>query len=166
MNFAPAIKVSFEQLINVLTQLRPEEYTRSSQYLSGATIGRHTRHIVELFQCLLAGLEGGIIDYDGRKRNPVIESDPEAAADALQTVLKSIQHPNKELQLVANFGYSDQETEYTPTNYYRELIYNLEHTIHHMALIKVGLNEIGFQNLPAEFGVASSTIRYRNECAQ
>jgi len=28
------------------------------------------------------------------------------------------------------------------TNYFRELIYNLKHTVHHMALIGVGINEV------------------------
>jgi len=53
-----------------------------------------------------------------------------------------------------------------PSNYYRELAYNLEHTIHHMALIRVGVNEVSSIELPVEFGVAYSTVKYRKQCAQ
>jgi hypothetical protein len=53
-----------------------------------------------------------------------------------------------------------------PSNYYREIAYNLEHTIHHMALIRVGINEVSMIELPQDFGVAYSTIKYRQQCAQ
>ena len=52
------------------------------------------------------------------------------------------------------------------TNYHREIAYNLEHTIHHMALIRVGLTEVAKIELPENFGVASSTVKFRNQCAQ
>ena len=52
------------------------------------------------------------------------------------------------------------------TNYYREIAYNLEHTIHHMALIRVGLRELGDIAVDDSYGVASSTLKYRKQCAQ
>jgi hypothetical protein len=50
----------------------------------------------------------------------------------------------------------------------RELIYNIEHTIHHLAIVKIALkSSIPGMHLPEHFGVAPSTIRYRQEaCAQ
>jgi hypothetical protein len=52
------------------------------------------------------------------------------------------------------------------TNYFRELLYNLEHSIHHQALIKVAVLKNKNIQLCSEFGVAKSTIEYRTQCAQ
>ena len=51
------------------------------------------------------------------------------------------------------------------SNYDRELLYNLEHCIHHQALIKVGLLHCKAIHINENFGVAASTIAYRT-CAQ
>ena len=52
------------------------------------------------------------------------------------------------------------------STYFSEIIYNLEHTIHHMAYIRIAINELGSIKLPAEFGVAASTNRFRKVCVQ
>ncbi|HTH31951.1 MAG TPA: hypothetical protein VL946_11450, partial [Lacibacter sp.] len=63
MQLYHAIRASFEQLTAVLDQLTTEQYKTPSENLSGATIGQHTRHIIELFQCLLNGYATGRICY-------------------------------------------------------------------------------------------------------
>lgn len=52
------------------------------------------------------------------------------------------------------------------SNYYRELLYNLEHCIHHQALIKVAVLQFENVLLNENFGVARSTIEYRKQCVQ
>ena len=52
------------------------------------------------------------------------------------------------------------------SNYFRELLYNLEHCIHHQALIKVAVLQLEHLQIDADFGVARSTIEYRKQCAQ
>ena len=52
------------------------------------------------------------------------------------------------------------------SNYYRELLYNLEHCIHHQALIKVAVLKNENLKVDANFGVARSTIEYRKQCVQ
>jgi hypothetical protein len=84
----------------------------------------------------------------------------------LQTIYLNLGRPDK--QLVLNASYDDHSTEPVSitTNYFREIAYNLEHTIHHMALIRVGINEVSTIELPENFGVASSTVKHRKQCAQ
>ena len=156
----------FVQLSETLNQLSNEEYTRSSQILMKATIGQHVRHIIELFQCLEKGYDAGMVNYEKRKRDYKIETDKQLAVELLKDIYRNIEKPNKEITLEAEDYCDDVQVVSLPSNYYRELAYNLEHTIHHMALIRVGVNEVSKVVLPEEFGVAYSTIKYRQQCAQ
>ena len=156
----------FVQLSESLKQLTDAEYTQPSKILFNATIGQHVRHIIELFLCLEKGYDEGFVNYERRKRDYRIETDKNVAAGLLKDIFRRIERENRDIVLEAE-DYGDvAEIVAIPSNYYRELAYNLEHTIHHMALIRVGINEVSAITLPDEFGVAYSTIKYRQTCAQ
>jgi hypothetical protein len=156
----------FIQLNDVLDQLTDNEYIQPSRILFNATIGQHVRHIIELFQCLQNGYAEGVVNYEKRKRDYRIESDRGVAASLLRKIYRNLNKPNKHISLEAEDYNETVETVVIPSNYYREIAYNLEHTIHHMALIRVGINEVSAITLPDEFGVAYSTIKFRQLCAQ
>lgn len=166
MQLYNAIRASFQQLTNVLDQLTPEQYTAASANLSGSSIGQHTRHIIELFQCLQAGYNAGRVCYDDRKRDERIETDQAFAQNLLNEIAATLEHSNKELQLIGVYNEAATEQMEVASNYHRELLYNLEHTVHHMALIRVGLKEFNAEPVTEHFGIASSTIRHREQCAQ
>jgi hypothetical protein len=166
MMLTQPIQHVFVQLSETLNQLSNEEYSRLSNILMKATIGQHVRHIIELFQCLENGYDTGLVNYEKRKRDYKIETDRQLAIDLLKEIYRNIEKPNKTIILEAEDYCDDVQIVSIPSNYYRELAYNLEHTIHHMALIRVGVNEISSVVLPEEFGVAYSTIKYRQQCAQ
>jgi hypothetical protein len=156
----------FVQLSESLNLLQDAEYIKPSKLLFNATIGQHARHIIELFLCLEKGYSEGVVNYEKRKRDHRIETDRKLAIQLLKDVFHRIERPNIDIFLETE-DYEDRITTVSiPTNYYREIAYNLEHTIHHMALIRVGINEVSSIELPEEFGVAFSTIKYRKECAQ
>lgn len=162
MSLFSSIKESFTQLHVALEQVTAEEYIQPSQNLSNATIGQHTRHIIEMYQCLLNGYDAGLVCYDHRKRDVVIETNKELAKRLLIDIAEKTNQPNKDLELTAVYGDATAEELKVNTNYYRELAYNLEHTIHHMALIKVGLKELSSIDVSHTFGVASSTTRNKS----
>jgi hypothetical protein len=108
----------------------------------------------------------GIGNYEKRKRDYQIETDKELASSLLKEIYQNIDRSNKDIFLEAKDYCESMEAIRIPSNYYRELAYNLEHTIHHMALIRVGINEVSSVRLPEEFGVAYSTVKYRQQCAQ
>ncbi len=156
----------FVQLSESLHQLSDIEYSQPSKILFNASIGQHVRHIIELFLCLEKGYETGVVNYEKRKRDYQIETNKTLAAELLRDIYHRVDRPNIDLVMEAE-DYEDTETAITiPSNYYREIAYNLEHTIHHMALIRVGINEVSAIQLPQDFGVAYSTIKFRQQCAQ
>jgi hypothetical protein len=159
----PSINNSLNELVDLLNQLSEEEYSESCFELSGASIGEHTRHIVEMFQCLNRNYDSGIVNYDKRERNVLIQTDANFAVQMILDIKNSIQKENKKLELQQMI---DGTAIRIQSNYHRELLYNLEHCIHHQALIKVAI--LKFENVTVDenFGVARSTIEYRKQCAQ
>jgi uncharacterized damage-inducible protein DinB len=166
MELQKAVQQVFLQLSDSLNQLQPDQYSQSCKNLSGNTIGQHVRHIIEMFQCLDAGYLKGEVDYEKRKRDKQIETDKTFATAALKDISRQISKENKMLYLLTYYDELRDQPEKISTNYYREIAYNLEHTIHHMALIRVGLRELGDLPVDDSYGVASSTLKYRKQCAQ
>lgn len=166
MNTSVYIEV-IRQLTDLLKQLSPYEYTKSLCVLNGSSIGQHTRHVVEFYQCLLAGKSDGIVDYDGRERNLLLENDLNFTIEALEKIensVVSIKNPSETILLSVNYCTYNQY--FIKTNFLREMVYLVEHSIHHYALIRIGLQQ-NFSNItiPKNFGIAFSTIRHHEMSA-
>jgi hypothetical protein len=166
MQLQQAVNNVFVQLAETLNLLSQQEYSQPCNTLFKNTIGQHVRHIIELFQCLENGYENGTVNYEKRKRDSAIETDKEVAGKLLKEIYSALAKEDKPLTLEAIYDdHSDQPIK-IQTNFFREIAYNLEHTIHHMALIRVGITEVSSIRLPEDFGVASSTSKHRKQCAQ
>jgi hypothetical protein len=157
------IDATLEELADLLKQLLVEDYNNPCAGLSNSSIGGHTRHIIEMFQCLDRQYYTGNINYDLRPRDMKIQSDPRIAMEAIFALKTRLRKDNKPLCLIQQFNGVAIEI---ATNYHRELLYNLEHCIHHQALIKVALLQNGSMKISDDFGVARSTIEYRKQCVQ
>jgi len=156
----------FGQLHDVLHLLSDEEYITPCERLLNATIGQHVRHIIELVKCLEKGYKTGIVNYDNRERNQFIQINRELARTFLSDISTSAIRPNKTLLLETSYNEAAEVMLLIGTNYYRELVYNLEHAVHHMALIRIGINEVSKIIVSPDFGMAASTIKYKRVCAQ
>lgn len=156
-----AIHVLF-QLNNLLFKLQKEEYSQELPLMKGASIGKHTRHIVEFFQCLITQLPTGTINYDIRKRNEEIEIDNTIAINSIEEVisqLKDLEKNDLPLELVTGEGMVTPFAMTTSLN--REIWYNIEHAIHHMAIIRIAVSSnYSHILIPEEFGVAYSTLNF------
>jgi len=159
----PSLNKALNELVSLLSQLSNNDYTSQCKALSNSTIGEHTRHIIEMFQCLENQYESGVVNYDKRNRDSRIQSDTVFALECIENVKKQLNKEDKKIMLQQLV---DAEELYIETNYFRELLYNLEHCIHHQALIKVAVLQLEHLQIDADFGVARSTIEYRKQCAQ
>ncbi len=152
-----------QQLIQVINQLDYDEYTLKIPLLSTGTIGAHTRHIIELFEQLNLGYCSGTLNYDDRKREVRIENEIDFATERIAHIIQSLPKPNKTMQLKTLYHDGKDSIE---TSYERELVYNIEHCIHHQAIIKIGLIYLGKDMLDEAFGLAKSTLLNNLKCAQ
>jgi hypothetical protein len=156
-----------DKLIFLLETIALPNFTRQRKIISDATVGQHVRHIVEFYQCLQKGLPNNEINYDDRCRNVMIECDLIYAIGVLNQLklfIKSIQN-EQELLLRANFSAAEDMDCIIPTSLSRELAFVLDHSVHHLAIIKIALADDG-HSFAEDFGVAAATLKYRQTCAQ
>ncbi|MEA5459311.1 hypothetical protein VB796_09695 [Arcicella sp. LKC2W] len=150
------------QLIDLLTDIDSDVYRDSLRPLHYSTVGQHVRHITEFYQCLLKSQANGLVNYDARERNINIEVDKNFTIELLEVIKKQLDNLKTDYPLSLKTEFAAEQVTAVPSSFYRELIYLIEHTIHHLAIIKIGLNEMYPEiKIPQNFGVAHSTIRFR-----
>ncbi|MBN2807685.1 MAG: DinB family protein [Prolixibacteraceae bacterium] len=163
-------KNNLNQLRGLLEKLNSDDYSARPEVLFGASIGEHYRHILEFYLLLVSGSFTGVINYDRRVRDTHLANDILFATETIDRIMDGLATLDLGLlvHLEADYSTSGIQGNHIPTSVGRELAYCTEHSIHHQAIIKTGLIAIDRKELVDEqFGVAYSTIRYRNSsCVQ
>jgi uncharacterized damage-inducible protein DinB len=157
------------QLTSMVSQLSDQDFIKPANTLGGSTLGQHLRHTLEFFICLENGFAAGVINYDKRAHDKLVETDRCIALSVLSKVNAFVASNKVDRKLKLEAAYDlDKETVVTiETNYSRELVYNIEHAVHHMAMMKIGMREVApYIELARDFGVAASTLRYQETVAQ
>lgn len=157
--------------IQVLSQINDSDYNLSSKAFSGNdTIGKHNRHIFNFYESVLTSLSSGIVDYESRTRNPLIETERKQGIQYGMDIYKKLCKllDDKSLKDIT-LEYVDEKNSKVPTSFSRELISAQEHTVHHNAIIRMILSEQNnFKNIdiPTQYGIAPSTTRYKKSQAK
>jgi hypothetical protein len=165
MNLQAACTNILGQLSALVDQITEQDFVKPADTLSHSTIGQHLRHTLEFFICLEQGFKKGLINYDKRAHDKLIESDKFLALSAIERIRDFVaqQNENIGLKLEASYDVAKEEFVAVDTNYIRELIYNIEHAVHHMAIIKIGVREVApYIILQSDFGIAASTLRHKD----
>ncbi|MBL7472644.1 hypothetical protein [Robertkochia sediminum] len=164
------IRFQLQMLDALLQQLDTPGYGTPVPVLGNSSIGMHVRHILEFYQCLRDGCADGMVNYDRRKRDVATETDLLAAGIALKEVVHFVNSctVNASVRLLSGEEEGDKKGLIAiDSSLFRELLYNLEHTIHHLAMIRIALRATGMEHLVAErFGVAPSTLRSGRVCVR
>lgn len=149
----------------LLGTLSDEAYTSKLAATYHASIGGHYRHCLDHF-CSLVGARGGDqVNYDHRRRDPLIETDRFAALNETRRLREALtQWDAAELgqlvEVTCKTSYAAGGSQTATASLGRELMYAVAHAVHHYALIGIIANLQGVP-LPAGFGVAPSTIQHQ-----
>ena len=152
------------QLDGILSECKEEDFSKPLEELSGATFGQHVRHTLEFFMCLFNAKKEGVINYERRNHDKLMETDKKLAQCVISSIKEFLSLNKEDFQVTFEVDYSEIEDQNVTmkSSFYRELSYNIEHAIHHMALMKVAIKQsLTYISLPDHFGMAVSTVRYQ-----
>lgn len=162
----PLREASLEAIQQVLDTIALTEsvYSRKAKaHLQ--PIGTHVRHIVDHYRVFQQGLADGVIDYNQRNRETPIERDPKVAMSALEELYEWFQRApldNKSVIVISEISISHSESTTIESCVDRELIYLINHTLHHVAYANLLAASLGIEMQP-HLGVAPATASYLRE---
>jgi hypothetical protein len=158
------------QLKELAKNLTDNEFSSNLKVLNDATIGTHVRHILEFYMCLFECNNPKHLNYDIRKRDRTIEVSTEKCIVTIEGLLKEMQKHQKDFEITLSADYGTGQTNEAikvQTTFFRELLYNIEHLVHHLAIINIGIKSLESNvDISDDLGVAASTIRNRALCAR
>lgn len=155
----------FGQLTAISEQLTPDQFSQPLDLLFGASIGKHVRHVLECYAIALTGYRTSHVNYGQRVRQTELENNPRVAIETMTQLADRLQTYTDDRILCFEASYStsaDPDVTIT-TTFFRELLYNIEHAIHHSAIIRIGLEKM-FPHvcIPANFGIAYATVQHQS----
>lgn len=168
MNAKQGTTLIVAQITEVLSALPEAVYSQPLAVFHGSSIGQHFRHILEFYTCLLEGIESGFVRYAHRRRDVRMSENPAAALETLGYVASAVAQLDEQAILQVEGEFSEAETDRShpvyPSSIGRELQYAFDHAVHHLAIIRIGL-EVCFPEIPFrdDLGVAPSTLKYRQQ---
>ena len=165
MDFKQGSTQMISQINGLLQNITPEQYSKSLPIFKGSTLGQHFRHILDFYLVLLKDYPKGLVDYTLRERDPKLETDPVYARKTFESVLSELASLDEQtlLKVKADILYCQEgERPLIPTSIGRELMYAYEHAVHHLAIIRIGIeNAFPELQMASELGIAPATIKYR-----
>lgn len=132
-----AIAQTLDSARQLLERISEDAYRNRSAPPYHASVGGHIRHVLDVFDALLRGIDTRQPNLADRRRDQTIETQPAAALQALERIDQELQElihlpADLTLHVTDNAGLGPIEIPYTLT----ALLYQAQsHAIHHFACI-------------------------------
>jgi len=139
-------------------------------------VGPHLRHVMDHYDALIYGIKtNGVIDYDHRKRDPLVQSNMTAAKNHLNMLAKTLRRlsqivpaklePSFPVTTIFKSGPNGEDEFETGSTLGRELIFVSHHAVHHFAVLTNYCEKAGLV-MDHDFGKAPATVAYEKQLAQ
>jgi uncharacterized damage-inducible protein DinB len=146
----------------LVARLDDDAFCAPQPALSRSSVGAHLRHVMEHFTSLLDGTPAGLVDYDLRARDALLENDRSAAIAALHSIEQALAQDSMrrdcDLLVLVDSGERGMRTR-SRSSLQRELQFCIAHTVHHYAIVALLLRARGIE-VESGFGVAPSTQKH------
>lgn len=163
-----ALANSLEQLNDILVELEQMPGQLADSVYREANVGQHIRHVFDHMLAIKLAVEEGVVDYDKRDRGNEVETDRLMASQQLSLLRLWIQtedFDDRRVSVASEIDCANTKRMHFDSNLNREILYVINHTIHHAAHIKLVLAQFGI-NLPAHIGVAPGTASFNRHSTQ
>jgi hypothetical protein len=160
MTATGALEAVLDDLAAVIDSLTDTQYADSAIPGVSGSVGGHVRHCLDHVRALERAIQTGVVDYDARERDALIEIDRTLAWSLLLSARRRVAVvPASVLArpvVVRTRLHAGMQAVEVLSSLEREVSFVIAHTIHHCATIAV-LAGVTPERLPDRFGIAPST---------
>ncbi|MDX6747827.1 DinB family protein [Polaribacter sp. PL03] len=159
-----AIEKNLQRGIQLLKNISDEQYSNKSVAPYNSSIGCHMRHVLDVFSCVLNGLDSGFVDFSVRERNECAEKETSVGILYFETVISQLKKINKEdfnitIKVCDDMGLGKETANYTIAGV---LMQAQSHATHHYASIGYLIYQLGVSLPNSDFGYNPTTPKKVN----
>ncbi len=160
-----ALLAFIDQATELAHNVNSKSWTHPNAGFRGSTLGQHMRHTLDHIEAICIGLNEGVVNYDARRREQDIETNPTTASERcvkLKETLISLGRLYPADTAIKSIASCSSDCEPIPqiSSFGRELQFVISHTVHHFAIIAAICHSQDITT-SSEFGVAPSTLKHR-----
>jgi hypothetical protein len=157
-----ALTNSLHQIGEILETIDNLPNAKATEFYCNTNAGKHVRLVLDHILAFIPSITSGTLDYNRRNRESDVETNWHAAKTQLHEILKSLETlplENTPLEVISELDSIQTANQNFTSNVPREVLYLINHTIHHVAYIRLLAKGCGI-TLGDHIGIAPATATY------